>query len=123
MLWGERRRRRTRPGPGDSGDAGDAGAPLRGDKQTVLLSGAAAVLYVLYVLYVLPRRVMARRRRAGGAGRTSPCRGVGQRPTNPPKLPNLQTSKLPNILCALCVLRVLCDSQNTLAVLRALARP
>ena len=24
---------------------------------------------------------MARRRRAGGAGRTSPCRGVGQRPT------------------------------------------
>ena len=27
------------------------------------------------------RCLMARRRRAGGAGRTSPCRGVGQRPT------------------------------------------
>ncbi len=25
--------------------------------------------------------ILARRRRAGGAGRTSPCRGVGQRPT------------------------------------------
>ena len=31
-------------------------------------AASAAVLEVLYVLYVLPRRVMARRRRAGGAG-------------------------------------------------------
>ena len=33
-----------------------------------------------------PACSLARRRRAGGAGRTSPCRGVGQRPTpsNPP---------------------------------------
>ncbi len=31
-------------------------------------------------------------RRAGGV---SPCRGVGQRPTKPAKLPSFQTSKLP----------------------------
>ena len=35
---------------------------------------------------VIPSCSLARRRRAGGAGRTSPCRGVGQRPT-PSNLP------------------------------------
>ena len=35
---------------------------------------------------IIPSCSLARRRRAGGAGRTSPCRGVGQRPT-PSNLP------------------------------------
>ena len=62
--------------------------------------------------------------RAGGAGRTSPCRGVGQRPTpsNPnsfsfysigvrqhaKNLPKSARSAFPS----LCVLRVLCDFQS-----------
>ena len=40
-----------------------------------------ALLHFPYLLNLLLRCPLARRRRAGGAGRTSPCRGVGQRPT------------------------------------------
>ena len=43
---------------------------------------------------VIPLCLLARRRRAGGAGRTSPCRGVGQRPTSLQST-NLQISQLP----------------------------
>ena len=64
-----------------------------------------AVLFVLFVLLVLPRRpghlrrLLARRRRAGGAGRTSPCRGPrGSAPCLPCPLPisQSQSSNQPN---------------------------
>ena len=58
-------------------------------------------LQVANLLIVRPARhqrcLMARRRRAGGAGRTSPCRGVGQRPTpsNQRISPGAQSAILP----------------------------
>ena len=60
------------------------------------------------------RYLVARRRRAGGAGRTSPCRGVGQRPTpsNPPILqfPNQLILQFP--LCSLGLPCVLCGKTH-----------
>ena len=57
--------------------------------------GEAAVLYVLYVLLVLPRCPLARRRRAGGAGRTNgrgPATPAGAWGSAPPIEPTLNPS-------------------------------
>ena len=54
------------------------------------------LLYLLRVVHVIPSCLLARRRRAGGAGRTSPCRGVGQRPTS------LQSQLLSILLSPAC---------------------
>ena len=78
------------------------------------VSGEAAVLYVLYVLYVLLCCLFGTSQTCRGAGRTSPCRGVGQRPTS------FQSANqsIPFVFFVSFVI-----FQSTLAVLRALARP
>ena len=76
-LWG-RALTRTRPGAGDAGDSGDAGAPLRGVKETVVQSGdsrrPSSPIGPTASCYGTSQTCR-------GAGRISPCRGVGQRPT------------------------------------------
>ena len=82
----------TRPGERRTERAGPKGQTFHGYGERnarQARDGRSSVtmpsLQVANLLIVRPARhqrcLMARRRRAGGAGRTSPCRGVGQRPT------------------------------------------